>query len=1037
MDSGSYLTTSRRWRRRRWLLLVRSGRILTVAGLLLAAGLLAVELNDSVVQSRLFASIARGAGFQVEAGASPEIWLPHSGPYDTRLGYSGLKEVVPRLTAADFQVTAQSRQSPRFRTLAQSGLYAIYPEKAQAGLALFDRRGEVLYASRYPAYQYALFNAVPPLLVSVLLYVENRDLLDADSPYQNPAVDWGRLTHAIVGQVARVAHVGGQRAGGSTLATQIEKFRHTPGGRTRDAGDKLRQMISASLRAYQGGADTQEARRQIVVDFLNSVPLAGAPGYGEVTGVGEGLRIWYGRDFDAANRLLVDEAADPALRATIFKEALSLIVAERRPSMLTDDRERLEHLTESYLRLLARDGVIAESLRDAALAARLRPIADRPRGEQASFVERKAVNAVRGNLLKLLKAPDLYQLDRLDLDVSTTFDGPSQRAVTAFLGRLGDREFVRCAGLEGYHLIDRGDPAAVRYSFTLYESTGLGNVLRLRADNLDEPLDINAGTKLDLGSSAKFRTLVTYLEVVADLHRRYAGLSTEGRKLVRTRPDDRLTRWALDYLTDRRDSDLAAMLDAAMARRYSGNPGEIFFTGGGIHRFENFKHEDDSKEPTVAEALAESINLAYVRIMRDVVHYYAYEAEDAPARSLREGDEAARAEFLTRFASFEGESFLARFWTKYRDLPPEELLPALTEPLRKTPRRLAAAYLAVVGTKDFAAFADFMKSRLGAGAGDEAQLRRLHHGLARPEFTLADWGYLAHVHPLELWLVRTLRERPEAGYDEILAASEPARVAASEWLFKSRYREAQDKRIKIVVEQAAFDRVAAQWHRLGYPFERVVPSLATAIGSSADRPVALAELMGIVVNGGIRRPDIEISGLHFASGTPFETLLERRAGAGERVLPAEVAAAARQALQGVVSGGTARRVYGVYRGADGDLFPLGGKTGTGDHRYKVVGAGGRLISERVVNRAATFVFFIGDRFYGVVTAFVPGKRAADYGFTSALPVQILRDLEPVLSPLIRGSGRVEAPSCGRNGVVGAAKPVPREKPPAAERPAAL
>lgn len=50
----------------------------------------------------------------------------------------------------------------------------------------------------------------------------------------------------------------------------------------------------------------------------------------------------------------------------------------------------------------------------------------------------------------------------------------------------------------------------------------------------------------------------------------------------------------------------------------------------------------------------------------------------------------------------------------------------------------------------------------------------------------------------------------------------------------------------------------------------------------------------------------------------------------------------------------------------------------------------------------TFAFYIGDRFYGVVTAFVPGAKAANYDFTSALPVQILKELQPVLQPLISG-----------------------------------
>ena len=51
---------------------------------------------------------------------------------------------------------------------------------------------------------------------------------------------------------------------------------------------------------------------------------------------------------------------------------------------------------------------------------------------------------------------------------------------------------------------------------------------------------------------------------------------------------------------------------------------------------------------------------------------------------------------------------------------------------------------------------------------------------------------------------------------------------------------------------------------------------------------------------------------------------------------------------------------------------------------------------------AAFAFYIGDRFYGVATAFVPGGKAAAYEFTSALPVQIVKELEFALLPLISG-----------------------------------
>jgi cell division protein FtsI/penicillin-binding protein 2 len=160
--------------------------------------------------------------------------------------------------------------------------------------------------------------------------------------------------------------------------------------------------------------------------------------------------------------------------------------------------------------------------------------------------------------------------------------------------------------------------------------------------------------------------------------------------------------------------------------------------------------------------------------------------------------------------------------------------------------------------------------------------------------------------------------------------------------------------------------------------------------------------MGIVVNDGRRRPTVRIDQLHFAAATPFDTLLERRSEPGEQVLPPEVTQVARRALLRVVDSGTARRVKGTYRDADDKPIPVGGKTGTGDHRFQVVGADGTVKTSRVMNRAATFAFYVGDRFYGVVTAFVPGAKAAAYDFTSALPVQILKELQPALLPLIAG-----------------------------------
>jgi hypothetical protein len=101
----------------------------------------------------------------------------------------------------------------------------------------------------------------------------------------------------------------------------------------------------------------------------------------------------------------------------------------------------------------------------------------------------------------------------------------------------------------------------------------------------------------------------------------------------------------------------------------------------------------------------------------------------------------------------------------------------------------------------------------------------------------------------------------------------------------------------------------------------------------------------------------------------------------------------------ISTGWTARRLKGAFIGSDGTPIVIGGKTGTGDHRFNTYDKRGNLVSSRVMNRSATFVFLIGDRLFGTMTTFVPGPQAADYGFTSSLPVQVLKTLASPLAAL--------------------------------------
>lgn len=968
------------------------------------------ELQTSTIQAQQFARYAQAIRFWVEPGANPSMRFPGPGPFDQRTGYSRLPVFLERLQAEGFVVERQARASPALAALMDLGLFPIYQEKTQTGLKVLDCAGRPLYAFDFPRRVYRDFAEVPSLVVAALLFIENRELLDTRYPYRNPAVEWDRLASAVLNRMVHLVLEDHPSPGGSTLATQMEKYRHSPGGRTDSPEEKLRQMISASLRAYLHGSETIAARRQIVVDYLNTVPLAAAPGFGEVVGLGDGLWAWYGEDFDEVNarlRQMPQQSEELEAQARAFRQVLSLLIAQRRPSeLLIGERQRLASLTDSYLRLLAKEGVIDGALARAALQVRVVPRTFAPPTPPGSFVERKGADAARVKTAQLLGVSSLYELDRLDLTVETPLQASLQKEVSEVLTRLGDSRYARQAGLLEPKLLAQGDPSRVIYSFTLMERAAGANRVRVQADSIDQPFDVNEGAKLDLGSTAKLRTLVTYLELIAELHARYGNLPLEALRQVEASPRDPLTRWALEYLTGTDDRSLSAMLEAALDRRYSASPHETFFTGGGLHRFENFRPEDDVRVVSVREAFRDSINLPFVRLMRDIVHHVMFREPGSTARLLHDPAHPLRAEYLSRFADREGRAFVRRFYTKYKGKSPEEMLALLAQGVRPTPARLAAAFRAVTPEAGPEALEAFLMANLPAGRTYDATA--LYQAYAPGRYDLADQGFLAGVHPLELWVVEFLVRRPGASLAEAVEASREARQAVYRWLFRTRNKNAQDQRIWSLMEVEAFMEIHERWRRLGYPFDALVPSYATAIGSSADRPAALAELMGILVNDGVRLPTVRLEAFHFARATPFETRSVLKVPAGERVLPAEVAAAVRRALEDVVARGTGRRLPAALRLADGSMAVLGGKTGTGDHRFEVYAAGGRLVESRVMGRAATFVFLMGERYFGTVTAYVPGEKAKDYRFTSALPVQVLKALLPVLERYL-GEGCSAAP----------------------------
>ncbi|MCG8611573.1 MAG: transglycosylase domain-containing protein, partial [Pseudomonadales bacterium] len=675
-----------------WRILV----LLVVVAILSMLILGAYEFRTSAIQATEAERLAARLTYELQPGKSTQIQYPVQGPFDRRLGYSRLPEFLARLQP-EWSTSRQVSMSDALVEYINLGFYPPYKEKDQVGLTVLDCRGEAFYQFNYPGEHYADFAQVPPLVWKALLFIEDRNLFSNEYPTENPAINWLRLSKAAFYRVVSLLGISVPSMGGSTLATQIEKYRHSSDGLTSSVTEKLQQLVSATVRIYQQGGDTSEERRRLVLSYLNTVPLAAAPRHGEVHGVLDGLRVWFAADPGQVNRILRSHPSSPAQLAEqglALKQVLALMIAHRRPSWyLLNGRDELDDLVASYVRLMFKAGEISRELQDAALQQQIlfRDFNRTPIQVTADIS--KAQTLIRNKVASALDV-SLYDLDRLDLSVASALHAGLQYQVTDYLKGLNQKENAQEAGLFGHRLLKPGQAEDLQYSFTLFERTAAGNRVRVQTDNTDQPFDINEGSKLELGSTAKLRVLATYLEIVAELHTR---ITEQDKPLILNQDSDPLTRWAVEYLAQAEHRDLENMLSAAMTRSYSANPRQHFFTGGGEHIFSNFLARDNSRSPTVIESLRESINLPFVRMLQDIIKYIINENLDKNAQLLGDDKDPRRLEYLERFADREGSVFLRRFWHKYnRDQKQPEQMETLLSSFRQTENTLAAVHRTVL-----------------------------------------------------------------------------------------------------------------------------------------------------------------------------------------------------------------------------------------------------------------------------------------------------------------------------------------------------
>jgi len=978
-SKGIWAVRGLRWRFLRWV----SWLLIAVA----VAASVVYELRTSALQSWFFSNYARKMFYKVGPGPSPSIVFPKHGPFDIRAGYALIPEFQRRLESVGYVVTRQARFSPELERVAKWGILPPYSEPNATKLMIQGMDGQALFQAPVAGYYFDSFEEIPPLAVKGLLMIENRELDGPADSRTNPVVDWDRLAKAAILYAGHKLGLPVPVEGGSTLATQMEKYRHSAEGRTDSILAKLRQMTDASLKVYQNGPDTREERRQIILDYLNSIPLASAPGYGEIHGLGNGLNAWFGLELEPVQKALSLPDGNPE-KARAFKHVLALLCSVKAPSYyLLQNHAALEARVGFFVQLLEKARVItrdfAGQIESAPIAFSLRP----PKHSLPSYAEHKAINEIRAGLLNLLGVPGLYELDRLHVNVKSTINPGLQHNVITLFEKLHDPQFVDSAGLRGERLLAKGDPSRVIYGMMLFENTPQGNLLRVVTDNLNAPFDINTGMKMQLGSTAKLRTLVNYLNIAASLYQQLSAMDAPTLLKQAENAHDPITRWAFETIGQQKGLTLDAFLQLALDRKYSANPGEAFFTGGGVHSFANFEKSENGKIYSVRDATVHSVNLSYVRLMRDLVRYYQSRLPYDTDAILANADDPMRHRLLQEIADEESRFFLFQAYKSFEKRSTEDVIAQLLGKNAKSDRQLSILFYAWHHGANEESLTRWLEKYHGSVTPEQTQ--RLVKAYGNPSLNLSDYGYLVGIHPLKVWCAGELARDPSINWDPLWDASNEARQISSTWLFKTRNRPAQDLRLRIRFEQDAFVRMTPQWRRFGFPFDRLVPSYATAIGSSGDRPEALAQLMGILINGGVMKPTIRMAQLRFAENTPYETTMNHSPSEGKRLMPEVVARAILPVLLQVVQTGTAVRLAGAYKIGD-RLLDVGGKTGSGDNRFDAFGRHGRIISSRSVDRTAVFVFHIEDRYFGVVTVFVPGKEAGTYGFTSSLPVAILK-----------------------------------------------
>ncbi|MCW8928802.1 MAG: hypothetical protein OQL19_01035 [Gammaproteobacteria bacterium] len=488
------------------------------------------------------------------------------------------------------------------------------------------------------------------------------------------------------------------------------------------------------------------------------------------------------------------------------------------------------------------------------------------------------------------------------------------------------------------------------------------------------------------GSTAKLRVLVNYLMIIHDeallLQSALKESNIKGATVLKEYQKSSVTikRLLASYIKKYPKASMNQVLNWAMSRRISANPDSKFLTGESWHEFNNYQKSDDRKNPNLWQMTTQSINLSFVRLMRDVVDYYIEQSGFDKIAILTNKNNSIRKIIINDAVKKEEADYISGLNFFVESIQGSFSYDELMQNGNVTDKEILILARDVVKKLE----------RTVEVQSDNSSYDHAYRKEQKKYAHLASW-FKRITYYEKKWLLSRVRQ-PDEHYSDLIEAEEKRIVKqTSQWLRTSQSW-IKNTLYTHMERQAFTEGVTPAWKNLGYPFN-VSPSYAVVLGSSGDTPMSLVELAGTLLNNGVHEKNISaIERIILAPGSDFETPFKIE-NKQERIIPEAVAIVAKKAMEGVLHKGTA--VFASRHPLMKYVKSAGAKTGTGDNRH----------NETAINRSAAVLSIIDTgekktKYAICITMSVTEGDIERYNFTSKVPVRILSRIADHLSPII-------------------------------------